>query len=179
VKKRKAPSLDHTKFLSDEERKYLESLIEKYRETDSRNCLLLEVAMKTGIRAQEILNLRKQDLLVKSKSLFIRALKGGRDREMPLDPKFLLRLKKHVATCHDEIFFISYTQLNRIWDLYRPNKDKTFHCLRHTFAIGLYKKTKDLKIVQMALGHRDSESTMIYLDYINSTSELRKAILGK
>jgi integrase/recombinase XerC len=54
---------------------------------------------------------------------------------------------------------------------------KKFHSLRHTFAIELYQKTKDLRLVQVALGHRNITNTMIYADYVYSQQELRKLIL--
>jgi integrase len=179
MEKKKNASFDHTKFLSDDERKHLESLIEKYRSEDVRNILILELALRTGIRAQEILNLRKEDLLVKQKAIFVRALKGGKNREMPLETKLMQRLKKWAdAQPSEALFDIGYRQLVNVWETYRPVKKK-FHCLRHTFAIWLYRRTKDLRMVQMALGHRDYKNTMIYLDYVNSTSELRSAIIGK
>lgn len=170
---------DHTKFLSDDERKHLELVLAKFRDKDPRNCLIIELALKTGIRAQEILNLTKSDILVSQKAIFVRALKGGKNREMPLDHKLFGRLLKwaHLCDHRDLLFDISYMQLYRIWLEYRPVKKK-FHSLRHTFAIWLYQRTKDLRLVQSALGHRDYQNTMIYLDYVSSTSELRRAIVG-
>ncbi len=38
----------------------------------------------------------------------------------------------------------------------------TVHTLRHTFATRLYEKTGDLRLVQMALGHRQVTTTEIY-----------------
>jgi integrase/recombinase XerC len=54
---------------------------------------------------------------------------------------------------------------------------KKLHGLRHTFAIRLYKKTKDIRLVQVALGHRNITNTMVYADYAYSQQELRKLIL--
>jgi integrase/recombinase XerC len=67
-------------------------------------------------------------------------------------------------------------RLYQIWQFYRP-VPKKFHALRHTFAIELYQKTKDLRLVQVALGHRNITNTMIYADYIYSQQELKKLIL--
>ncbi|HMN69805.1 MAG TPA: hypothetical protein PKC28_14775 [Bdellovibrionales bacterium] len=41
----------------------------------------------------------------------------------------------------------------------------------------LYKKSKDLRLVQVALGHRNITNTMVYADYVYSQQELRKLIL--
>ena len=36
------------------------------------------------------------------------------------------------------------------------------HSLRHTFATELYRRTRDLGLVQAALGHASITSTMVY-----------------
>ena len=74
------------------------------------------------------------------------------------------------------LFPISYPRLVQIWQHYRP-VHKKFHSLRHTFAIELYKKTKDIRLLQMALGHRNIANTMIYADYVYSQTELRRLLL--
>ena len=81
-----------------------------------------------------------------------------------------------MSKADDLLFPISYSRLIQIWEHYRPTHKK-FHSLRHTFAIRLYKKTKDLRLVQVALGHRNITNTMIYADYVYSQQELRKLIL--
>ena len=75
----------------------------------------------------------------------------------------------------EQIFKITYIRFYQIWKDYRPC-NKGIHSLRHTFALNLYKKTKDIRIVQQALGHRSLNSTLIYQSYQYTISELRKAI---
>ena len=48
------------------------------------------------------------------------------------------------------------------------------HTLRHTFATRLYEKTRDLYLVQKALGHRQITTTEIYTKV--SDSSLRRAV---
>ena len=50
------------------------------------------------------------------------------------------------------------------------------HSAQHAWA-ALYQKTKDLRLVQVALGHRNITNTMIYADYVYSQQELRRLIL--
>lgn len=144
---------------------------------DPRNCLLIQVALKTGGRAQEVLNLNKADLNTYDETVFIRGLKSSNDREIPLPPQLFERLHRYSEGISGiKIFPISYDRLYQVWDLYRP-VPKKFHALRHTFAIQLYQKTKDLRLVQVALGHRNITNTMIYADYVYSQQELKKLIL--
>lgn len=171
-------SLNKNKYLLDPEVHSLEYLLKRHQEQDLRNCLLIWVALKTGARAQEVLNLRVNDLNSYDQAIFIRGLKGSNDREIPIPKDIFRRLELHSQgfSPQDLLFDISYQRLYQVWDLYRPCR-KSFHSLRHTFAIHLYKKTKDLRLVQVALGHRNINNTMVYADYIYSKEELKKLIL--
>jgi integrase/recombinase XerC len=172
-------SLNKNKYLLEPESERLHYLLESHHAKDSRNCTLLWTALFTGARAQEVLNLRKEDLNAYDETVFITGLKGSNDREIPL-PAWLFKKVRIIADTQkgssNLIFPISYNRFRQIWELYRP-VPKKLHALRHTFAIRLYKKTKDLRLVQVALGHRNITNTMVYADYIYSQQELRKLIL--
>lgn len=170
-------ALNKNKYLLPDEVSRFEKLLATNIEKDPRNCLALTVALKTGARAQEVLNLKKTSLNLYEESVLIEGLKGSNDREIPLAPMLFKKLHAYSLTVPGELIFpITYNRLRQIWDLYRP-AHKTFHSLRHTFAIQLYKKTKDIRLVQVALGHRNVMNTMIYADYVYSQTELRKLIL--
>ena len=146
-------------------------------QTDTRNCLLILLLLRTGARAMEALNLKKADMNPYDESILLTGLKGSNDREIPLASPIFKRLKKYTDSTDSEMIFdISYNRLRQIWELYRP-VPKKLHALRHTFAINLYKKTRDIRLVQVALGHRNVMNTMIYADYVYSQDELRKLIL--
>ncbi len=170
-------ALNKNKYLLPQEVEHLERLLNTHMDADPRNCLALMVALKTGARAQEVLNLKKSDFNVYDESVFIQGLKGSNDREIPLHPKLFKKLRSYSEGVGDgPLFPITYNRLRQIWTDYRPVQKK-LHALRHTFAIQLYKKTKDIRLVQVALGHRNVMNTMIYADYVYSQTELRKLIL--
>ncbi|MBX9766444.1 MAG: tyrosine-type recombinase/integrase [Bdellovibrionales bacterium] len=169
--------LNKNKYLLEPEAERLESILKTYENKDARDCLLIQLALRTGGRAQELLNLVKDDLNAYDEAVFIRGLKGSNDREIPLPPELFRRLKKFADTAPTpKIFDISYSRFRQIWEFYRP-VPKKLHALRHTFAIRLYKKTKDLRLVQVALGHRNITNTMVYADYVYSQNELKRLIL--
>lgn len=170
-------ALNKNKYLLEAEVDRLHYILESFKDKDPRNCTLLWLLLHTGARAQEILNLRAEDLNTYEQSVFIRGLKGSNDREIPL-PSWLFRRLEVAAHQGDGplIFSLTYNRLRQIWTLYRP-VHKKLHALRHTFAIRLFKKTKDLRLIQVALGHRNITNTMIYADYIYSQEELRRLIL--
>ena len=170
-------SLNKTKYLLDPEVDRLVHILNTYKDDDLRNCTLLWLLLHTGGRAQEILNILKSDLNNFEETVLIRGIKGSNDRELPL-PKWLFQrlLRAAELSNSDRVFPITYNRLRQIWELYRPTPKK-IHSLRHTFAIRLYKKTRDLRLVQVALGHRNITNTMIYADYVYSQQELKKLIL--
>lgn len=170
-------SLNKNKYLLAPEVDRLRKIVVDYMDRDQRNCLIISLALRTGARAQEILNLQKVDLNVYDQSVLIRGIKGSNDREIPLHADFFNTLNRFAEMASgSRLFPISYDRLYQIWEFYRP-VPKKFHSLRHTFAIELYQKTKDLRLVQVALGHRNITNTMIYADYIYSQNELRRLIL--
>ncbi len=169
-------ALNRTKYLLPPEVRRLEDLIKSYQDKDTRNVLLLWTGLKTGARASELLQIRRIDLNDYDQTVFIRGIKGSNDREIPLAHDLYGRLRRYSATLDTELIFpIGYHRLHQIWELYRPIPKK-FHALRHTFAIQVYQKTKDIRLVQTALGHRNIMNTMIYADYVYTQEEMKKIL---
>jgi integrase/recombinase XerD len=50
-------------------------------------------------------------------------------------------------------------------------KDVHPHMLRHTYATELYRETKDIRLVQKALGHASLTTTMIYTHIVDDDME--------
>lgn len=177
-------SLNKNKYLAPPELDHLTYLLRNHLENDPKGCILLLLALHTGARAKELLNLTPSDIDDHHETVYIRGLKGSNDREIPLPDWLFSHLKKYIAVKDaqvgfkktERIFPFTYNRLLQIWHLYRP-VPKKFHALRHTFAIQLYKKTKDIRLLQVALGHRNITNTMIYADYVYSQQELRRLIL--
>lgn len=143
-----------------------------------RNHLMILVALNTGTRAEELLQLKYSDLVPAHRSVFITGIKGSNDREIPLPKDIWVALMKYADANKDPsglLFPITYQRLWQIWNMHRPTPKK-FHCTRHTFAIRLYQKSKDLKLVQVMLGHKEISNTMIYMNYSYTVDEMRKWI---
>lgn len=159
--------LTKNKFLTSEELAMLTKLLVRF---PSRDTALILLAIHTGARAGELLGIKKEDLNDQEQTVFIRGSKGSKDREIPILHSVFIAVQNYIP------FEISYSRLNQIWDMYRP-VNKPFHALRHTFAIELYKRTKDIKLVQICLGHRQLTSTQVYQDFIYEQTELRRLII--
>jgi integrase len=167
--------LTKAKYLLDHEYRRLVEITNTYMKTDNRDCLLLRLAMETGARAQEVLNVKKEDF--NDGSIYIYGLKGSNDRELPLRKSLYNGILRYADSHNEErVFPISYQRLDQVWRKWRP-VPKKFHSLRHTFALRVFKKTNDINIVKAALGHKSITNTQIYMDYVYTQRELRKAIL--
>lgn len=165
------------KFLTPAEDLHLSVLLDKER---SRNSLILTLLRRYGMRQSELLLLRPCDLNPEAKSMKIPGLKGSNPRELPLSDDLFLRLSEQAATCPSEdmkIFPIGRHMVQAIWRYWRPC-NKPLHALRHTFAIEMYKKTQDIHLVKNLLGHKSIANTLIYLDFVQSQDEFRKALVG-
>lgn len=163
--------INKTKYLNPSELEHLKRIVCK---DNTRNGLMIRLALATGARAQELLNVKHSDLDTSNRTVFIRGLKNSNDREIPIDEQLFNELMQLPKT-HETVFGISYPRLVVIWNFYKPT-DKKFHSLRHTFAIELFKRTRDLHLVKTALGHRNIMNTMVYADYIYQTEELRRLL---
>lgn len=167
-------AINRTKYLEPIELTHLQNQLAS---DNSRNGLLLRLALATGARAQELLNITRNDLYDNNCTIFIRGLKNSNDREIPIDGKLYWLIKElSLKSKSDKVFDITYSRLAVIWNYYRP-VGKTFHSLRHTFAIELYKRTKDLQLVKTVLGHRNIQNTIVYADYVYQTSELKRILV--
>lgn len=161
-------SLTRAKYLTMAESAHLMAIILKESDKNPRNSLLLLLMLKGGLRPQETLNLTWDDVDFINHRIFVKTLKGGKDRYIPIKGLTLecfriLGCDKSV-TMAGRVFEITYSRFVKIWHSFRPVKKK-LHSLRHTFAVNLYRASNyDVKLVQQALGHRNLTTTQIYLD---------------
>lgn len=190
---RRKPSyiITSQKILSDEEYQRFIELCERQQRLYplNKDPLMLLLLSETGLRANELLGLRIKDFDASTGSIFIRSLKGSNQRELPLKPRrsaqlmaFILRENNaeflHQINQDDLIFKICYQRFYQIWAYYRPSSKKTMHSLRHTFAVKFFERTKDIKALQIALGHRNIDNTMVYLDFVYNKEVMRKLMYG-
>lgn len=164
------------KFLSDSEYTMLKN---NMRRSTGRDAIVIKLFMYTGARAQEGLAVRLMDLDWDTRTVFIKGMKGSNNREIPLPRWYFIQLwhyaRKMCKSPDDRIFPFCYTILRRTWVFHRPVKKK-IHALRHTIAIRVFRSQKDIKLVQILLGHRSIMNTMIYLDYVYSQNEMQKIL---
>lgn len=142
-----------------------------------RDGTMIEFLLRTGIRGSELLMIRPMDLYPDRQAVYCRALKGSNSREIPIGGNLFQRIvyfakgKKKDAP----IFDIEHRTLQGVWYDLRPEGcDKKLHSLRHTFAIKIYKETKDILLLKRALGHSSINSTLVYSEHLYEHEEFDK-----
>jgi len=162
-----------------------------------RDYIMIELALRTGMRNGELIGLNWEDVLYQGKitnavNIPARIAKGGRARRVPFCSSLTLDMSTYYA---NQVangqpvdpwspVFVSQKTRNRLTtrDFQRIckvlgrlalNQDVNPHLLRHTFATRLLENT-NLSVVQVALGHASLTSTQIYLH--PSSDDLMKAV---
>ncbi|MEM5750513.1 tyrosine-type recombinase/integrase [Campylobacter coli] len=173
----------------DELKKFLEAIENSdFKNNTIRNKLIIKIIIFTGIRVSEAINIKLKDISEENELYIIRIrAKGNKYRVVMIKKELIEHLLKDVRVNYlseDGLLFVNrngkaLTQayVSRIVEqiLFRAGirKQKNgAHMLRHTFATLLYKKQKDLVLVQEALGHASLNTSRIYTHFDNDKLKL-------
>ncbi|MCF7741518.1 MAG: tyrosine-type recombinase/integrase [Candidatus Marinimicrobia bacterium] len=119
---------------------------------------------KTGIRLSEI-----HDSYLKNNFLKIfNPKKNGAERSIKIDKEIEKYYKiAKSGKYNDTTISKKFLDIIRKLNLYRTQEGdkRTFHCLRHTFAIRTYFETRDIYLVKKLLGHASVKTTEIYAEF--------------
>lgn len=130
------------------------------------------LALLTGMRYSEILNLTWDDITPDFSLLVVLNSKSGKSREIPINKRLKRALKAMYKLHGTNVYVFTNPEtgkkyndlrkvLNSIWEK-AELKDFTLHCCRHTFATRLLEKGVDIRIVQELLGHSSVKVTERY-----------------
>lgn len=152
--------------------RYLEEEeIERLYETCSEHLKpIVAVALNTGMRKGEILNLKWPDVNLRTRVICILNSKNDEKREIPINEdltRILFRVRKNPKSpyvfCKEDGIPYGDVKVGFRATLKRAKiKNFRFHDLRHTFASRLVMRGVDLKTVQELLGHKDMRMTLRY-----------------
>jgi len=143
-----------------------------------RNHAIFSTFIFTGLRKQELLNLKYMDVDIENLTIFVRQGKGNKDRIVPMSYTLAQTLKKYLDErrrmnkTNPEFFSSSrenmgFTDngLKKLVDQVRLVSDMKFsvHKLRHTFATLMLEGGCDIYSLSKMMGHSDIKTTTIYL----------------
>ncbi len=152
--------------------------------TGFRNYCLMRVMLDVGLRSSEVINLAIQDINWMTGRLKVRQGKGQKDRMLWINEDLLEVLgewREMRPVLSDNLFITLKGEaiqsrylramIKRLGKKANIQKDVHPHMLRHTFATDLYRETKNIRLVQKALGHSDLSTTMIYTHIVDDELE--------
>jgi site-specific recombinase XerD len=141
----------------------------------------LSVAYATGLRVSEVVSLKVSDIDSKRMTLRVEQGKGRKDRYAMLPPVLLERLRAWWRQAHAQgkmlpggwlfpglnpVQPLTARQLNRAIHIAaetaKIDKRVSMHTLRHSFATHLLEQKVDIRLIQVMLGHKKLETTVVY-----------------
>ena len=173
--------------LTPEEEEHLLASAEPLRATAAgkRNYAMLLLALRLGLRSVDIIHLKRENIHWRSNTLELVQVKTGARLVLPLLtevgnaladyllqgrppsplPYVFLRSQAPYRQLvgHAICYEISRTLMAKAGIRQGKGERKGFHCLRHTVAARLLAGGTPLAIISSLLGHRDKNSTRVYL----------------
>jgi site-specific recombinase XerD len=135
---------------------------------DPRDKLVVRTIYATGVRVSELCNMNIEDIDFDEHTIRIRG-KGDKIRTVFVDADTLADILKFIGNrIVGPVFLgqqgknISSRSIQHIFKHYAPS-GITPHKIRHSYASELYKRSKNLRVVQENLGHTSIKTTEIYL----------------
>jgi site-specific recombinase XerD len=135
---------------------------------DPRDKLIVRTIYATGVRVSELCNINIEDIDFDEHTIRIKG-KGDKIRIVFVDDDTLAEILKFVGNRIVGPLFvgqqgkhISSRAIQHIFKHYAPS-GITPHKIRHSYASELYKRSKNLRVVQENLGHTSIKTTEIYL----------------
>ncbi|OPX67921.1 MAG: putative tyrosine recombinase XerC-like protein [Methanoregulaceae archaeon PtaB.Bin056] len=135
---------------------------------DVRDRLIVRAIYATGVRVSELCGINIEDIDFEDGTIRVRG-KGGKIRIVFVDPDTLADMDAFIGKriegplfCGQQGHHISPRAVQHIFRKYAP-EGITPHKIRHSYASELYRRSKNLRVVQENLGHTSIKTTEIYL----------------
>ncbi|XMB67712.1 tyrosine-type recombinase/integrase [Mycoplasmatota bacterium zrk1] len=158
---------------------YLES--RKFRSSGFRNLLLFKLLEDTGLRLNEVRNLRLHNLDLESNSFTVTTTKANRDRLVYFTNSTRKLLEEYISKfAIDDYILIDFnkrlpisttsveTVARRLRAKLNLPKSISPHKWRHTFANDFNQKVNDIESLRILLGHSNILTTQRYLHHDNN-----------
>ena len=132
------------------------------------------LAYASGLRLQEIINLKITDINSARMVIEVRRGKGKKDRQVVLSEKLLEQLRKYFRMYKPKNWLFEGRPgeqygYRTLQEVFGNAKEKAgikmaggIHTMRHSFATHLLENGTDLRLIQELLGHNSIKTTIRY-----------------
>jgi site-specific recombinase XerD len=187
-------TLSRTKFMTEPEVRQLRRVVEDKAQADLENgrttwprfWMAVDLALGAGMRVSEIAQLRIGNLYLSAEEprLLVKG-KGQRERDVFISRNLMIhltdylnwkRLMKESTKPEGFVLISSHRKPYSTRTLQYAFKvclreaglpeHYSIHCCRHSYGTLLYRKTKNLRLVQKQLGHSSITTTTVYADVL-------------
>jgi len=138
-----------------------------------RDKLIIEIFYSTGLRREELINIKIQDIFLKEGLIKILG-KRSKERLIPILPSLSKNLKNFISINNNSKYLFEtkklkkisvstvYRLINKYFRLVSSKVKVSPHVLRHTFATHMLNNGADINTIKEILGHSSLSSTQIY-----------------
>ena len=166
------PAVDRPR-IKEKELKYLKHnqvmrLLDSIPKADERDRLIIRLIYATGVRVSELCGITISDIDFDDHTIRVLG-KGGKIRLVFVDEDTLDEIDRFIGGRIDGPLFVgqmghalSPRTVQHIFKQRAPD-GITPHKIRHSYASELYRRSKNLRVVQENLGHSSIQTTEIYL----------------
>jgi integrase len=126
---------------------------------------LVVLLLETGLRIGEAKSLKRHQLANNRLRSVLRKGYGLQDVRLSKEALMALNLYLESRTDNDPRLFLGNVKTLYRWVVevgHIAGLEISPHMLRHTFAMRLLRKTKDIRFVQQMMHHKSPKATMIY-----------------
>lgn len=170
----------NTKHLSDAH--YL-AILGHVSKTEDPDCLMVEILLRTGIRQDELVRLKRENFDLQRCVVQVRGSKKSNNRSIPFASELAQRLTPVLLKLGDRTLghVLSGSEdleshkrgvrraFERVVVAVIGEHNYSVHSLRHTFALRCLRATRnDILKVQLIMGHKSLNSTAHYLRYLDA-----------
>lgn len=135
---------------------------------DERDRLIVRLIYATGVRVSELCAINVEDIDFEEQTIRVKG-KGDKIRTVFVDEETLEDIDRFIGNKIEGPLFvgqqgahISPRTVQHLFNQYAP-AGITPHKIRHSYASELYRRSKNLRVVQENLGHSSVKTTEIYL----------------
>ena len=138
-----------------------------------RDKLIIEIFYSTGLRREELINIKIQDIFLQEGLIKILG-KRSKERLIPILPSLSKNLKNFISINNNSKYLFEtkklkkisvstvYRLINKYFRLVSSKVKVSPHVLRHTFATHMLNNGADINTIKEILGHSSLSSTQIY-----------------
>ncbi|QOS89028.1 tyrosine recombinase XerS [Peribacillus sp. JNUCC41] len=187
---------DYEKELPENSRKLI-----YFKRDKERDFAILSLFLGSGIRVNELSNLRLRDLDFEEKQIHV-LRKGGKKDVVAVSPPSMQDIKDYLAVrkerysgSNDDTAYLFLTRMNdgetplsnraiealvkKYTKAFKSNKSMSPHKLRHTYGTNLMEQSGDIHLLMTQLGHTSTTTAALYTNPEKEKAKKAAKLLGE